>query len=114
MQQYFIQLTLRAEQEEYTAEGIAWSNVTYFDNMKVTAQLSLVGKDGHPFNAILRRTQVCELIEGKKGTKLPSVIELLDDETIFPEVLLALSPCMHRHMGTPALFFVIDSVPPHK
>jgi myosin-1 len=42
LQQYFIELTLKAEQEEYVREGIKWTPIKYFNN------------------AI-----VCELIEGK-------------------------------------------------
>uniref|UniRef100_A0A7N8YHM0 Myosin Ic, paralog a n=1 Tax=Mastacembelus armatus TaxID=205130 RepID=A0A7N8YHM0_9TELE len=32
LQQLFIELTLRSEQEEYETEGIAWETVKYFDN----------------------------------------------------------------------------------
>uniref|UniRef100_UPI0037E9110A unconventional myosin-Ic-like isoform X2 n=1 Tax=Semicossyphus pulcher TaxID=241346 RepID=UPI0037E9110A len=32
LQQLFIELTLRSEQEEYETEGIAWETVQYFDN----------------------------------------------------------------------------------
>lgn len=32
LQQIFIDLTLKTEQEEYQAEGIKWENVKYFDN----------------------------------------------------------------------------------
>ena len=32
LQQIFIQLTLKAEQEEYGAEGIQWENIDYFNN----------------------------------------------------------------------------------
>lgn len=32
LQQIFIQLTLKAEQEEYLAEGIKWENIDYFNN----------------------------------------------------------------------------------
>jgi len=32
LQQIFIELTLKAEQEEYVAEGISWSPVAYFNN----------------------------------------------------------------------------------
>jgi len=51
LQQYFIELTLKAEQEEYVREGISWTPIKYFNN------------------AI-----VCELIEGKVG-----LFGLLDD-----------------------------------
>eukprot|EP00061_Rhincodon_typus_P004792 g23445.t1 len=32
LQQLFIELTLKSEQEEYEAEGIAWEPVQYFNN----------------------------------------------------------------------------------
>ncbi len=32
LQQIFIELTLKEEQEEYIAEGIEWINVEYFNN----------------------------------------------------------------------------------
>ena len=32
LQQLFIELTLRAEQDEYQREGIEWEPVVYFDN----------------------------------------------------------------------------------
>lgn len=32
LQQLFIELTLKSEQEEYLKEGIEWTNVEYFDN----------------------------------------------------------------------------------
>uniref|UniRef100_A0A7S3NLZ4 Myosin motor domain-containing protein n=1 Tax=Aureoumbra lagunensis TaxID=44058 RepID=A0A7S3NLZ4_9STRA len=53
LQQIFIALTLKAEQEEYVAEGIQWKEVKYFNN-KI----------------------VCELIENKKP---PGVLLVLDD-----------------------------------
>lgn len=53
LQQYFIELTLKAEQEEYNREGIQWTPIKYFNN-KI----------------------VCDLIEGKKP---PGIFSLLDD-----------------------------------
>ena len=32
LQQIFIELTLKAEQEEYVQEGIKWSPIEYFNN----------------------------------------------------------------------------------
>ena len=32
LQQIFIDLTLKTEQEEYQDEGIKWENVAYFNN----------------------------------------------------------------------------------
>jgi myosin-1 len=53
LQQVFIELTLRSEQEEYVREGIEWTPVEYFDNKTI-----------------------CDLIE---STKPPGVISLLDE-----------------------------------
>ena len=53
LQQIFIELTLKAEQEEYVAEGIEWREVKYFNNRVV-----------------------CELIEAKRP---PGVLLVLDD-----------------------------------
>lgn len=33
LQQLFIQLTLKSEQEEYLREGIAWEPIEYFNNI---------------------------------------------------------------------------------
>ncbi|CAI4228131.1 unnamed protein product [Auanema sp. JU1783] len=53
LQQIFIQLTLKAEQEEYVKEGIQWTEIEYFNN-KI----------------------VCDLIEEKRP---PGIMSLLDD-----------------------------------
>ncbi|XP_044305252.1 unconventional myosin-Ie-like [Varanus komodoensis] len=54
LQQIFIELTLKAEQEEYVQEGIRWSPIDYFNN-KV----------------------VCDLIENKVNP--PGIMSILDD-----------------------------------
>ncbi|KAG0695254.1 Myosin-IB [Chionoecetes opilio] len=57
LQQVFIELTLRSEQDEYRREGIEWEQVEYFDN-KI----------------------ICDLVEEKhKG-----IISLLDEECLRP------------------------------
>jgi myosin-1 len=53
LQQIFIELTLKAEQEEYVDEGITWKPIEYFNN-KI----------------------VCDLIESKKP---PGIMSVLDD-----------------------------------
>uniref|UniRef100_A0A8R1YX87 Uncharacterized protein n=1 Tax=Pristionchus pacificus TaxID=54126 RepID=A0A8R1YX87_PRIPA len=53
LQQIFIELTLKAEQEEYVSEGIKWTEIEYFNN-KI----------------------VCDLIENKRP---PGIMSLLDD-----------------------------------
>ncbi|KAM4747533.1 unconventional myosin-Ie [Rhinophrynus dorsalis] len=54
LQQIFIELTLKAEQEEYVQEGIRWTPIDYFNN-KI----------------------VCDLIENKVNP--PGVMSILDD-----------------------------------
>ncbi|XP_071795334.1 unconventional myosin-Ie-like [Asterias amurensis] len=54
LQQIFIELTLKAEQEEYVHEGIKWNPIDYFNN-KI----------------------VCDLIEEKKAP--PGIMSILDD-----------------------------------
>ena len=55
LQQYFIELTLRSEQEEYAREGIAWTPVEYFDNRII-----------------------CDLIEKKPG----GILAILDEDCL--------------------------------
>eukprot|EP01135_Chromosphaera_perkinsii_P001412 Nk52_evm13s167 gene=Nk52_evmTU13s167 len=53
LQQIFIELTLKAEQEEYVKEGIKWTKINFFDN-KI----------------------VCDLIESKRP---PGILSIMDD-----------------------------------
>ncbi|XP_059575215.1 unconventional myosin-Ia isoform X3 [Alligator mississippiensis] len=57
LQQIFILMTLKEEQEEYFREGIAWTPVTFFDN-----------------------GIICDLIESGKG----GILALLDEECLRP------------------------------
>eukprot|EP00005_Dracoamoeba_jomungandri_P003003 CAMPEP_0174260130 /NCGR_PEP_ID=MMETSP0439-20130205/8860_1 /TAXON_ID=0 /ORGANISM="Stereomyxa ramosa, Strain Chinc5" /LENGTH=1002 /DNA_ID=CAMNT_0015344305 /DNA_START=46 /DNA_END=3054 /DNA_ORIENTATION=- len=57
LQQIFIDLTLKSEQEEYMAEGIEWEEVQYFNNKPCV-----------------------DLIEGRGG-----IMSLLDEECVFPQ-----------------------------
>ncbi|KAH8066713.1 hypothetical protein JL720_12707 [Aureococcus anophagefferens] len=50
LQQYFIELTLKAEQEEYAAEGVPWQDIEYFDN-KVVCDLIEAKKPAPAFGA---------------------------------------------------------------
>ena len=59
LQQIFIELTLKAEQEEYEREQIPWTHIEYFNN-KIC----------------------CDLIEGKKPI---GILVLLDDVCNFPK-----------------------------
>lgn len=57
LQQLFIELTLKSEQEEYLKEGIEWQNIEFFDN-KI----------------------ICDLIEEKHR----GIIALMDEECLRP------------------------------
>ncbi|KAI8818552.1 unconventional myosin-Ia [Fimicolochytrium jonesii] len=56
LQQVFVELTLKSEQEDYQKEGIEWTNISYFDN-----------------------ETICDLIDSKKS----GFIALLDEESTF-------------------------------
>lgn len=56
LQQVFIELTLKQEQEEYVREGIEWTHIDFFNN-----------------------AVICELIEGKNG-----LLAVLDDACLRP------------------------------
>eukprot|EP00039_Didymoeca_costata_P008037 m.107235 g.107235 ORF g.107235 m.107235 type:complete len:1313 (+) comp13919_c0_seq1:97-4035(+) len=57
LQQIFIELTLKSEQDEYDREGIPWEHIDYFDN-----------------------SVICTLIEAKGG-----MLAILDDHCLRPE-----------------------------
>ncbi|XP_053296638.1 unconventional myosin-Ib isoform X2 [Pleuronectes platessa] len=57
LQQIFIELTLREEQEEYIREGIEWTNIEYFNN-----------------------AVICNLIENNKN----GILAMLDEECLRP------------------------------
>ena len=62
LQQLFIELTLKTEQEEYVAEGITWTPVEYFNNKTV-----------------------CDLIEAKGDRTIKAgIIAYMDEECIYP------------------------------
>ncbi|XP_065160823.1 unconventional myosin IC [Atheta coriaria] len=76
LQQLFIELTLKSEQEEYLREGIEWQNIEYFDN-KV----------------------ICDLVEEKhKG-----IIAIMDEECLRPgdatdmTLLMKMNQNLHSH-----------------
>ena len=79
LQQLFIELTLKSEQEEYVREGIEWKAIEYFDNKTI-----------------------CELIE-KKPTGLialmddAAVIGDATDKTLFESLCAKLK---HKHFET--------------
>uniref|UniRef100_A0A8D0B387 Unconventional myosin-Ia n=1 Tax=Salvator merianae TaxID=96440 RepID=A0A8D0B387_SALMN len=60
LQQIFILMTLKEEQEEYVREGITWTPVDFFDN-----------------------TIICNLIEDSKG----GILAMLDEECLRPGVV---------------------------
>eukprot|EP01103_Thecamoeba_quadrilineata_P016539 TRINITY_DN5557_c0_g2_i1.p1 TRINITY_DN5557_c0_g2~~TRINITY_DN5557_c0_g2_i1.p1 ORF type:complete len:823 (-),score=171.98 TRINITY_DN5557_c0_g2_i1:77-2545(-) len=57
LHQLFIELTLKAEQEEYASEGIPWEDIVYYNNKPI-----------------------CELIEKRGG-----IFSLMDEECLFPK-----------------------------
>lgn len=85
LQQIFIELTLKAEQEEYVNEGIKWTPIDYFNN-KIC----------------------CDLVESKKPIGL---LALLDDTCNFPKGTDEgfLAKC-REYFSTHAHFALADSM----
>ncbi|KAK3853225.1 hypothetical protein Pcinc_040224, partial [Petrolisthes cinctipes] len=84
LQQVFIELTLKSEQEEYRREGIEWQPVEYFDN-KI----------------------ICDLVEEKhKG-----IISLLDEECLRPGQATDMTflSKMNDHLATHRHFFSYET-----
>ena len=81
LQQFFIELTMRSEQDEYAAEGIEWVPIDFFNNLKV-----------------------CELIEGKRPA---GILEYLNEESLIPKGTDASlftklqAQLKHEHFRTP-------------
>ncbi|PRP86414.1 hypothetical protein PROFUN_05333 [Planoprotostelium fungivorum] len=77
LQQIFIELTLKSEQEEYVKEKIQWTNIDYFNNKPCV-----------------------ELIEMKAG-----VMGILDEESIFPQGTdSSLLAKLHKNCATHKFF----------
>ena len=79
LQQIFIQLTLKAEQEEYYAEGIKWENIDYFNN-KICCDLieSKVTIYSFPYVS----PDISHFIFSQQP---PGIMMLLDDVCNFPQ-----------------------------
>lgn len=76
LQQLFIELTLRAEQEEYAKEGIQWETVHYFDNAPVLT-----------------------LIESKRP---PGILALMDEESVMPKATdISFGQKLAKHIQNP-------------
>ncbi len=82
LQQIFIQLTLKEEQEEYVKEGIKWTPVEYFDNV-VVCQLIEAKKPSCVITHALSFVCVFVLLFSRTlGTV--GIFTLLDDVCNFP------------------------------
>jgi myosin-1 len=75
LQQVFVELTLKAEQEEYTREGIEWEPVKYFDNKTVC---DLIESNQNPVGILALLDEQC-LIANPTDEKWLSIINNLFD-----------------------------------
>ncbi|XP_069832748.1 unconventional myosin-If isoform X2 [Dendropsophus ebraccatus] len=83
LQQIFIELTLKAEQEEYVAEGIKWTPIQYFNN-KVVCDLienKVVSYDIEGFCERNRDVLFIDLIELMQSSEYQFI------QSLFPEKL---------------------------
>jgi len=93
LQQIFIALTLKAEQEEYVAEGIEWTEVKYFNN-KVVCELIEAKR---PPGILLVLDDCCKRMHSRPGRQI--------DETFRGDVAAAQQ--RHRHFGPTKTGFLI-------
>ncbi|XP_061032401.1 unconventional myosin-XIX isoform X4 [Eubalaena glacialis] len=93
LQQHFVAHYLRAQQEEYTAEGLEWSTVSYQDNQTC---LDLI--EGSPVS-------ICSLINEECRLNRPSSAAQLQTRI---ESSLAGSPCLgHNKLSREPSFIVV-------
>lgn len=71
LQQIFIELTLKGEQEEYLYEGIEWKKISYFNNEVVVNLLD--GKTPKP-GVMHILDDVCKTLHAQKDGKHKKVI----------------------------------------
>lgn len=55
LQQIFIELTLKAEQEEYVSEGILWTPIEYFNNKVVCDLIETRRPPGYYFLSQIKK-----------------------------------------------------------
>ena len=92
LQQVFIELTLKSEQEEYVREGIQWTPIQYFNN-KI----------------------VCELIDGKRPAGVMAVLDDIcvqlhaqtdgADDKFLQKMQMAVG--QHQHLNVSNKYFVV-------
>lgn len=92
LQQHFVAHYLRAQQEEYAAEGLEWSFVNYQDNQTC---LDLI--EGSPIS-------ICSLINEECRLNRPSSAAQLQTRI---ESALAGSPCLGHNRLSPEPSFVV-------
>ena len=94
LQQIFIALTLKAEQEEYVREGIEWKEVKFFNN-KVVCELI---ENKRPPGILLVLDDCCKRMHSRPGNQI--------DETFRNDV--ASSQQQHRHFRSSKEGFVVQ------
>jgi myosin-1 len=75
LQQVFVELTLKAEQEEYTREGIEWEPVKYFDNKTVC---DLIESNRNPVGILALLDEQCLIANPTDKSWLNKINQLYD------------------------------------
>ncbi|XP_010625074.1 unconventional myosin-XIX isoform X1 [Fukomys damarensis] len=98
LQQHFVAHYLRAQQEEYTLEGLEWSFVNYQDNQSC---LDLI--EGNPISICSLLNEECRLNRPSSAAQLQTRIESA----------LAASPCLgHNKLSREPSFIVVHYAGP--
>jgi myosin-1 len=78
LQQVFIELTLKGEQEEYLKEGIAWTPIDYFNNQIIVDLI-----EQKPLGIVSLLDEECLLAKGTDKTFLEKISKNLDKHERF-------------------------------
>ncbi|EGG17675.1 myosin IF [Cavenderia fasciculata] len=104
LQQLFIHLVLRQEQEDYEKEGINWVNINYFDNAPV---IELI--EGHPVGLFKLLEESCLVGQATPETLMNKFNQFFDKHPFYQsfEQTLALSPSSPQSFETPVCQFTV-------
>ncbi|MGH0176268.1 UNVERIFIED_CONTAM: hypothetical protein FKN15_013403 [Acipenser sinensis] len=112
LQQIFIELTLKAEQEEYVQEGIRWTPIEYFNNKVVC---DLIESKANPLGIMCILDDVCATMHAKGEGADQTLLQKLQSQIGTHEHFNSWNKgfIVHHYAGKPVSGYVMsfESVP---
>ncbi|TWW68073.1 Unconventional myosin-Ie [Takifugu flavidus] len=105
LQQIFIELTLKAEQEEYVQEGIKWTPIEYFNNKIVCDLIESKVKHGSKFQSVIH-----EISNRGFKTSPPSGELRPDASGPGPRARYCETECEMSRQNPPGIMSILDDV----